>query len=356
MKRHMFVPILLMIGLLAMGSTGCNSLFGGTDPEGAVDAGNYDETIYADTQLDLDDPNGGYDSSDEAPAFGDADFAAMFPEDPAVDDALGTDPAVTEMEDDPAARVYYLRLLWGQLRGNPEVDALTNWGGSISVDRGAIVVLRRLKFEPITDWVVFPREDEKVVDLYSVTSVHHDGLLLKIIDPTPDADTPNDLTIDMGPGQTVLAVADLDGYQNILDVDELGNQMSFQCPEILDCPNGFLHGIWVKRAQNERGVFWGVFTSYEGALLGHLRGHWGYNQDGERAFKGKYIGLDGAFRGILRGTWTPGSENTPGWGGFNGVWVDANEEAQGQLRGHYRRGFRRGGFFNGRWLDETCGM
>ncbi len=357
MKSGKFLMILIAIAMMAIGSTGCNSLFGGSNPDGEADTGYYDDSFYGDTELDLNDPDGGYDTADEQPAFGDAEFAAMFEEDPDVEDATGDDIDVIGMENEAGARVYYLRLLWGQLRGNPDIDEVTDWGGSISVDRGGIVVLRRIKFENLTDWVVFPREDEKVVDLYSVTRPHYDGLLLKVIDPTPDDATENALTIDMGPAQISMPVADLDGYENVVEVDELGNQMSFRSPQILDCPNGFLHGIWVKRQQSERGIFRGVYTSYGGGIIGHVRGHWGFNDEGERVLKGKYIDRDGGFIGLMRGTWTP-DENAPrpGIGSFEGVWFDENEEPGGTFGGHYRRGFRRGGFFGGRWVSEECGL
>ena len=194
------------------------------------------------------------------------------------------------------------------------------------------------------------------MDLYSLTRPHYDGLLLKIIDPTPDVDMVNDLVIDMGPAQISLAVAELDGYSNLVDVDELGNQMSFQSPEILDCPNGFLHGVWVKRNQHERGIFRGVYTSYGGGVIGHMRGHWGVNDEGERVLKGKYINRDGGFIGLMRGTWTPDeTAPRPGTGSFEGVWFDENEEAGGTFGGQYRRGIRRGGYFGGRWVSEECG-
>ncbi len=351
------LSLLLLFGtILALGATGCNSLFGGGDPVDEVDAGYYDESYYSDLNYSLDEPNGGYDVEDEEPYFGDPDFAAMMDEEEdAADDAVGDDPGVADMEEDPVSQVYYLRLLWGQLDWNPELEEITTWSGTISVDRGAIVVLRRIKFEHVTDWVVFPRENPQVVDLYSLTRPHFDGLLLKIIDDDPDADTENNLVIDMGPGQITLPVAELDGYAEIYDVDDLGNQMSLRSPEILDCPNGFLAGIWVQRHGHPRGIYRGVFTSYEGGVRGCVRGHWGINEAGERVFRGKYIGLGGEFRGLMNGTWLPDPDGMGGYGSFEGRWVSASGEVEGILGGHYRRGFRRGGFFSGRWVEE-CGL
>lgn len=356
MKRLTLLPLLL-VALLALGGAGCNSFFGGDTQSADPETDLYDDAMFADLSQSLEDPDGGYTMNDEAPGFGDASFMHMFQEAHQVQDGMMQHHEVQDMLATPGAEVHYVRLLWGQLAGNPDIDTVTDWGGSISVDRGAIVVLRRIAFEPLTDWVVFPREDIKVVDLYSLTTTHYDGLLLQVIDPTPELDTPNDLTIALGPGQGSVSVAALNGLERVIDVDELGNQLSLQSPEPLDCPNGFLAGVWARPMHGddaERGIFRGAFLSYEGRLLGHLRGFWGVTEDGERAFRGKWIALDGSFRGILRGTWAPDDTDAAGIGSFEGIWVDETETVQGTLAGQFRTGRGRGGFFAGRWLDESC--
>ena len=351
-------PLFLLIGLLALGAAGCNSLFGGSEAVGADPEGElYDAELYSDLDLDLEDPSGGYGAEDEEPGFGEPNFFRhRFELAVAAGDGQCMSPEIRAMLATPGVQVHYLYLSWGQLAGNPDIDTATDWSGSIRVDRGGIVVLRRIAFERLTDWVVFPREDVKVVDLHSLTTTHYDGLLLQVIDPDPAAPEANALTIAMGPAAFSVPVADLDGYESLLDVDALGNQMSLQAPAILDCPNGFLMGIWVHRPGEAamRGIFRGAFLSYEGELLGHLRGHWGVTDEGEQLFRGKWIARDGSFRGFLRGTWTADPAGSGGHGSFAGDWIDETETLMGTLAGHYRSGPGRGGFFAGRWLDAGC--
>jgi hypothetical protein len=358
MKYLKLTLIPLITVALMFGLTGCQNLFGGdSSPADTTDGSSdyYDDSYYDDLNLDLNEANGGYDTRDEAPGFGDPAFLEIFAEAVPVDDNIADDPSVSEMEDDPEAMIHFLTIRWGQLQYNPDLEEVTDWGGSISVDRGAVIVLRKIRFENATDWIE-PRDQITRVDLASLTRPHFDGLLLRIVDPDPAAGTPNMLTVQMGPATFSRDVALLDDYQELVDIDELGNQFSLQAPEILNCPNGFLNGAWFTRDIDERGVFRGGFVSYDGSVRGHVKGHWGINDEGEKVFFGKYIDWQGHFLGILRGTWEPDpTAPRPGTGVFNGHWFGTDDEPTGILGGHYRRGHKRGGYFGGRWVEE-CGL
>ena len=89
-----------------------------------------------------------------------------------------------------------------------------------------------------------------------------------------------------------------------------------------------------------------------GALLGHLRGHWGMDDSGERVFYGKMISLHGGFRGIVQGTWAPDAEDSPN-GSFDGGWFNRVGDREGELFGNYWQGRGHRGFFSGRWA-ELC--
>ncbi|MCP4544987.1 MAG: hypothetical protein GY835_00820 [bacterium] len=356
MKHFRTLSLLALVLAITCVMTGCQNLLGESDSSGTQDTDYYDETYYTDLNYPLDDPDGGYDTTDESPAFGDPAFDALFTYEEDVLDPFNDSNEVDEMEDLPERAIHYLRLAWGQLNGSPGQEIVTNWSGTIGVDRGAVVVLRRIHFEPGTDRLILSRSNVREFELETLTSVHYDGLLLKIIDPDPGADDLNMLTIDMGPGQVSVLVAALDGYQDIIDVDDIGNQMSLQSPTILEVDNGFLHGIWYSGPNTERGVFRGGFLNYDGRLRGYVRGHWGINGEGEKVFKGKYIARNGQFLGIIRGHWTPDVDSAEmGRGVFSGQWRDRDGVTQGALGGHYLRGFRRGGYFSGRWVEE-CGL
>ena len=348
------LPALATGLFLLIAVTGCNGLFGGDDPAEVPQTTEYDDSYYSDLNLSLDDANGGYDATAESPGFGDPEFARMFPEDVAAGDALQNDVEILAIEADPASRVTYLRVAWGQLQRERDQEIVTDWSGTIRVDRGAIVVLRRIQFEPLTDWIVFPREDEKLVELFSQTSSRFDGLLLKIVDPDPASGEPNALTLELGTATFTMPVGELAGYSEILDTDDLGNQLSVQSPAILGCPNGFLNGIWVGDGPGHaRGIFRGAVLAYGGGLLGHMRGHWGVNDADERVFRGKMIDTDGAFLAFVEGNWSGGGGDLSGRGAFEGVMLNENDMVTGSLGGHFRLALRRGGFLAGRWV-EIC--
>ncbi|MBN2170210.1 MAG: hypothetical protein JW819_02685 [Candidatus Krumholzibacteriota bacterium] len=345
------LPLLLGL-LLALGATGCQSLFSGGDPAETADEGYYEEDVYDDTTLALDAEYGGYDTADEAPGFGDPTFAEMFGEAEDALDEVAEDPTVQAAENDPLAAVHFVRVIWGQLEANPELEEATDWHGTISIDRGYLVVMRQIKFEHATDWIVRPRPSPLVVELYSTTRPHFDGLVLKIIDNEPDSDQPNDLRIQLGPADFSVPVADLVDYEHLETVDALGNELLVQSLACTPTPNGWLAGIWVERHQH-RGIFRGAFMNRVGQLEGFLRGHWGVDQGGLRLLFGKYIDREGLFRGILVGTWDPhpvsGAANAPASGTMEGLWYGRDGEATGEFGGTYRKGFRRGGFFCGHW-------
>ncbi len=97
--------------------------------------------------------------------------------------------------------------------------------------------------------------------------------------------------------------------------------------------------------------------SRRGFVKGHLRGHFGTKDNGDRVFHGKWINRSGEFEGLLRGTWAPHpNENANGnafrhaGGWFKGRVYDANEVKIGVLKGKYKNAPHfRGGFFQGRW-------
>jgi hypothetical protein len=82
----------------------------------------------------------------------------------------------------------------------------------------------------------------------------------------------------------------------------------------------------------KNGNFYGRWMTEDGALRGHLRGHFGARPDGEMVFFGKYVDLNGHFGGLLRGVWgfNTGDE-TSGW--FNGVWAGSDSRPIGTLGG-----------------------
>jgi hypothetical protein len=152
---------------------------------------------------------------------------------------------------------------------------------------------------------------------------------------------PNNVVFKTGPYERTFALSELDTLSEIVDVDESGNRVSFNSflttPE--DRDRGFLKGRWVKAGGSEQGVFIGRWTSWDGLFMGHVKGHWGVNAEGERVFFGKWINRHGAFRGLLRGTWeiddVEGDAVEPTSGSFRGVWADRSHTIQGDVGGEW---------------------
>ncbi|MEW5700726.1 MAG: hypothetical protein AB1792_00650 [Candidatus Zixiibacteriota bacterium] len=327
--------------------------------------------------LDLSSAFGGYDDADEAPVFGDATMAAYLAEDEPLSDPSFASEQIDSLMDLPGARVFRLAIRWGMLAGDSTNTTVTDWSGSVRLRRGAVAVRRLIRFERGQDYVVRPRENRSRLDWVSATSVNFDGLLLVIIDPPvpPDSNWPaNALEFTTTPYAHSFSIDELASLDEMVTVDQLGNQIAFNGRELdlEPCGGGPLEGVWARRPSDSVGHFFGKWMSTDGALTGHLRGHFGIRANGERVFFGKYIGPAGHVRGLLRGTWgeDPNDANS-GW--FAGIWAARDGLPVGTLHGRWhaapreagvrdrqgpgQMGFEgvdwNGGFFSGSW-ERSC--
>lgn len=316
---------LVLIGLVAIALfivQGCSS--------DATQAESTDEV------LNLTDTYGGYQPTNESPGFGDPEMLALEESEPA-NDPLANSPLVDSLYRMFNRDVYSVELLWGNLQFDSSVTLLTDWSGSLSVERGAIVAARLIQFEG-GDHLVRPRPDGQTLEWVSNTSVHYDGILVFVYDPQPDSfDTENTLTLTTAPYNRTFTMSELASVSEIVDVGE--NQISingFQTTP-LDCGEGFLFGRWIS-LPNERGRFQGHWLSADGYALGHLRGHFGVDASGENVLFGKWIGIAGGFRGLLRGTWGQdpvAATDDPAIGWFAGRWDSASGAKQGDFGGNW---------------------
>ena len=298
--------------------------------------------------------NGGLDMNDEAPMFGDpqAFDEAALEADSAVDDPMASDAAVTAALATPDAAVYNTAVVWGQMPPDFRNRNGHEWDGTISINRGAMIVRRRVGFEHRTD-AVAERSDPQSVRFRSMTLPLVDGLLLTIADPDPGSADPLTITYTSDAGQVFSAsLADLvDGPQS-LEVDESGNRiLATAMREPADpCAHGTLRGRWHK-VEDGRGRLIGVVSDAEGEPVGHVRGVYGRRRSGEQVFFGKYINRDGRFQGIFGGHYRDGN--------FSGRWIVRASLEHGDLAGMYREtieGPETGGLFIGRWAETSCNM
>lgn len=349
---HRTIGRLLMVPFLiaALAMTGC---LGDSNPSSPNNEANDDLD-----NMDLTSENGGYDEAEEQPYFGDE---TLLKAEVAVEQSVdATIPDRDLLEIDPMHNVYFVRIAWGQLEGDSTNTTATDWDGNISVDRGAVAVQHTIFFESETDLVVRPRTDRKSVEFQSTTTVHYDGLLLRIYDPVVELSAgANTLTLQAGAFTQTWDVADLAGFSAVYDVDALGNQVAIRTAKRppLPCANGYLTGNWWMNQDETRGRFGGVWVEQDGRVIGFLRGHFGMNAEGEHVLFGKLIGLNGGFKGILRGTYEPKGDGT---GTYEGKWHGRGGRVDGDFRGTFAVKTdalheRVHGTFEGGWSTE-CGV
>jgi len=350
-------------------------------------SGNND-TISSTTgtnETNLNDEFGGYTATPEAPGFGDPELVAAASESADYGDAVLDWPGVDSLVNDANAGRYHLRMLWGQLRLDTTVTSPTDWSGSLTISRGALVIRRVILFEDGQDEVL-ERTDRNLIEWTSRTTVHHDGLgvdiyvprpqpivdtttnevidslddttYVEIIDTIPaDYDTVS-VTFETGPYSRTLKLSELASLDEIEYIDEDSNAVLLQAVKVepRGCPKGFLSGAWGTTEEGD-GVFNGMWMDQHGYASGYVEGTWGVDDNERNVFFGKWISLDGNFEGFIRGSWRP----HPNWhahenafahagGSFSGkIFADDRTEI-GVLRGRYNNHpVFKNGFFQARW-------
>jgi len=328
----MMVPLMLCF----LAACGSEQLVNSSDP--------------GDEEVSLDKTFGGYDSDDEAIAFGESEMVEDFPEDQEVVDSFSDDPAVMAELSATTSKVYFLRVTWGFLEGDSTATETIDWSGSAQVNKGTLLLLKTIRFEN-NDYIHLPRPDRQTIEFSSFTKPHFDGLALAMLDnDTAQSDVDGTFTLNAGNYSKVLRFSDLDSLELVEPVGAAGLEVSIvsRSKEVTPFDGGFLAGRWVKTAPNG-GEFRGRWINSMGTNAGHLRGIWGINRDGNKVFFGKYISLNGDFRGLLEGQWE--FDRNERGGTFRGRWVDREHQTAGTLRGHFKTGRPgdRRGFFQGRY-------
>jgi hypothetical protein len=341
--RKSAIPALAAVGLLTA-FAGCESMFSG-DTE-AVQR----ETILTEY--------GGFDTADEAQAFGDPYLMAGYSDQTEYSDDMENHPEVRTASRNRAAARYSLRIVWGNLLRPDTTETaraadcpVTDWSGSLEVSGGIATVKRLIRFDIPFDHIVRPRRDPRSVSWVSSTSGHLDGIVFHIVDvPDPAGkEVSNSITITTPQHTAEIPLADLEDYRDFIEIDDC-NRLSILATAVDDmsCPAGFLEGGWVAETDTS-GYFRGGWLSNDGSPSGFLRGTYEI-RDGERVLFGKWITASGRFGGLIRGVWRPAADGAAPGGFFEGRWVDEVLVARGALTGHYHICDGDGaGYFHGRW-------
>ena len=349
--------------------------------------------------LNLNSEFGGYTTEAENPGFGDNDLLGEEATEVEYNnDEMLASPEVDSVISDPRSSYYHLRAVWGRLLYDSTVTTVTDWGGTLNVPGGVVIVRRTIRFEPGQDYIVRLRCDGTggsrcgpgMIGWVSKTTVHNDGIAVDIFVPPPRpifdssevaavdslGDTswtvvidtifpqpePVTVSFDTGPYSHTFNLEDLKSLDTIVYLDD-SNAVAFHAFELnrYPCPRGFLAGRW-GFDESEQGRFRGVWWSkrpnaFGWTVSGYLKGHFGPNSSGDKVFFGKWISRTGAFKGFLKGIYGhppgPGQINAHGrhaHGWFSGRIYAADRTPIGRLMGKYRSAPRHGnGFFQGRW-------
>lgn len=347
------------LGIVAMALVGCEGGAPETTTAEAPTLAQDDgagELAFAGLALEQD--NGGIDL--DAPPSAE-DWEAMDPASFGEDELAELDGIdLPDPADEPGvkegnAAAFSLFAVWGHKHLTKDFGEPTDWSGSFSVSAGAIKVARVIRFDK-GDALV-PDGDPRAVTFQSVTGPHHDGLLLRIVVPKAALADKAMLTIDAGPVQMALSLESLDGLQEVITVDELGNRMVLVGERHeLDgaCPKGLVGGYW-KRLSPKGGVFGGKWMAVNGDADGKVYGIWGTRKNGKRVFFGVYAS-NGAPKGMIAGRWQAFPEAGAG-GTMQGHWIGTDGAVHGMLKGVYGGGEAEGdgkGTFQAVW-KEACG-
>lgn len=78
----------------------------------------------------------------------------------------------------------HLRNAWGRFCFDSADTEATDWGGSLSVNRGAEIVRRVIRREPAQDYLL-SLTDRQSIESVSGTSIYNDGVAVDIVIPRP---------------------------------------------------------------------------------------------------------------------------------------------------------------------------
>lgn len=354
----------LIAATLALGLTACGQP-GATDEPVDIDVG--EGQLMSALEADVNDDYGNLDASDEEPNFGDDELASdadLSGDGEVIDDVIDNaddNELLADLEADEESgslairpRKVVIAVVWGHLRrGAPETP--TDFSGSLSIENGALRVLRTLGFEG-QDAIERPRSSMQQVAFTSHTLPHVDGLLVQaIMHPRlgTGVNGPAVITLDTEAYTGSLTLRPGMLGNKVVPVDEAGNAVAYHAflPDADGCANGLMAGRWrkVEDTADSRvlGRIKGHYISSDGHVRGKLRGVYGQRVNGSRVFFAKVIGHDGEFKGTLAGKYREGR--------YRGRFLDTDHEVKGAVFGRYREApaGERGGF-RGRF-SERCG-
>lgn len=304
---------IVALAMTAAWTLGCGGGGFGVDRRDAGDDNDFDWGSF-------------YNTSDEQPGFGDEEILAM------VADTPYDDPYDDMAMPSTAGDVYYVRVMWGNLVLDSDVESAVDYSGTIAIDDGLIVIERTILFDN-WDTEIDTREDPTYVAWSSHTRPHFDGLLLRV-EPGVSADADNSLRLIIGPYVRDIALADLASLVSLEPSGAGDDQVAIAAYRQTEAEAGFVDGRWRDLVEREGGVAKAKWETGPGELLGHLRCRYLPESETGGVVRGKAIDADGNFEAMLEGAY----EATDGAfqdGAFAIDWIERDGETTGAVEGVY---------------------
>ncbi len=332
-------------------------------------------TTSGSTTLNLNTPTGGYTSSNEAPGFGDPSLDPSANDEKPYADPMQSSAQIDSMQTNSAVDWYHFRALWGHLRKDTAETEISDWSGSLTISRGALVVRRVIKFED--NDTILPRTDRRKVEWISHTRPHHDGIAVDIFVPRPrpiiDTTGDSSLTVD-----TTMKIDSIPVIDTILHIDSsivvdtltndttvtvdttftLGFHIVYDTTFMFDTT--FAGGgtvIDTIYPPNDASL---TFTTpkysrvFSLADLLKLDTIVTLPDTNEVAFSALRIYRNLCPRGFVGGQWS--AIDSTGLGYFKGRWISKFGFADGYVEGHYGYNEDSVQVFFGKWIDSAGGF
>lgn len=311
--------------------------------------------------LNLNTPTGGYTSSNEAPGFGDPTLApAQTGEKPYADPMA--DSTIDSMRSNLAVDWYHFRAQWGHLVPDTSEQTITDWSGSLTISRGALVLRRTIKFEDNDS--ILPRTDRRKIEWISHTRPHSDGIAVDIFVPRsrPIIDTVTDsaFTVD-----TTMVIDSIPVIDTIWVVDTLTNDSTFtigfhivyDTTAMYDTsftPTTVIDTIYPPNGASLTFTTPSYSRTFSLADLMKLDEIVTLPDSNEVAFQAMRIYRNLCPRGFLGGHWS--TIDSTGMGYMNGRWIGKFGIADGYFEGHYGYNDDSAQVFFGKWIDSVGGF
>lgn len=234
---------------------------------------------------------------------------------------------------DPNFDVYRVRLLWGQLHNVPIPGPAQDWSGVFQLHAiGQVILSQEIDFEEGEDYVHVLNSIDKVAWVSHVQQ-DVDGLDLTVyFDKRPLYFHRPWLTFESASLSCTVFVDQLASLDTLIMATNSSGLLIHSRAQEHHCSRGPVEGSWEFKDDHHSGVFSSTWYSTNVLEGGYFNGSFATSSDGTQKLEGAWQSYDGALIGIVRGSWhfLPAVHNSPDnrpWGLWHGVILTPDSES-----------------------------